>query len=80
VSDEPLQWMRAAAPGDRGGQQATAVCAMCGIELPAGAMVPDGGQACADVRWYCRDTHACTKRWTRGQPARPADETAGYRA
>jgi hypothetical protein len=80
VSDQPLQWMRAAVPVDRGGQQATAVCAMCGIELPAGAMVPDGGQACADVRWYCRDTHACTKRWTRGQPARPADETAGHRA
>jgi len=27
-------------------------------------MVPDGGSACADVRWYCRDMRACTGRWT----------------
>jgi hypothetical protein len=39
-------------------------CAMCGIQLPANQMVPDGGQACADVRWYCRDARACTDRWT----------------
>jgi hypothetical protein len=67
-SSQPLQWMRSAAP-DGGGRQATAPCAMCGIELPTGAMLPDGGQACADVRWYCRDTAACTKRWTERQPA-----------
>jgi len=39
-------------------------CWMCGIRLPAGQMMPDGGSACLDVRWYCRDTWACTQRWT----------------
>jgi hypothetical protein len=39
-------------------------CWMCGIRLPAALMVPDGGSACADVRWYCRDLRACTARWT----------------
>jgi hypothetical protein len=37
---------------------------MCGIRLPAGQMVADGGSACLDVRWYCRDTWGCTRRWT----------------
>jgi hypothetical protein len=37
---------------------------MYGIRLPAALMVPDGGSACADVRWYCRDLRACTARWT----------------
>jgi hypothetical protein len=27
-------------------------------------MVPDGGQACADIRWYCKDAKSCTERWT----------------
>jgi hypothetical protein len=40
-------------------------CWMCGIRLPAGQMVADGGSACADVRWYCLDTRGCTDRWTR---------------
>jgi hypothetical protein len=39
-------------------------CALCGIELPLGLLVPDGGHACADVRWYCKDAQACTERWT----------------
>jgi hypothetical protein len=43
---------------------------MCGIQLPAHQMVADGGQACADVRWYCRDTKSCTERWT-SRLARP---------
>ena len=43
-------------------------CWMCGIRLPASQMIPDGGHACADLRWYCRDARACTERWT----ARPA--------
>jgi hypothetical protein len=43
---------------------------MCGIQLPAHQMVADGGQACADVRWYCRDAKACTGRWT-SRLARP---------
>jgi hypothetical protein len=39
-------------------------CWMCGIRLPADQMVADGGSACLDLRWYCRDTWACTERWT----------------
>jgi hypothetical protein len=46
-------------------------CWMCGIRLPAEQMVADGGSACPDLRWYCRDTWACTERWT-SRPARPA--------
>ena len=49
--------------GGRGALQA-ARCALCGIELPLGLMVPDGGHACADLRWYCKDAQACTERWT----------------
>ena len=41
-----------------------AQCSMCGIALPLGLLVPDGGQACADIRWYCKDAMSCTKRWT----------------
>jgi hypothetical protein len=46
-------------------------CSMCGIRLPADQMVADGGSACPDLRWYCRDTWACTERWT-SRSARPA--------
>jgi hypothetical protein len=46
-------------------------CWMCGIRLPADQMVADGGSDCPDLRWYCRDTWACTERWT-SRPARPA--------
>ena len=45
-------------------------CWLCGIRLPAEQMVADGGSACSDLRWYCRDTQACTERWT-SRPARP---------
>jgi hypothetical protein len=31
-------------------------------------MVPDGGQACADIRWCCKDTRSCTQRWTARLP------------
>ena len=41
-----------------------AQCSMCGIALPLGLLVPDGGHACADIRWYCKDAMSCTKRWT----------------
>jgi hypothetical protein len=27
-------------------------------------MMPDGGTACEDVRWYCKNARACTERWT----------------
>jgi hypothetical protein len=39
-------------------------CWLCGIRLSIAQMVPDGGSACADLRWYCRDMRACTGRWT----------------
>jgi hypothetical protein len=39
-------------------------CWMCGIRLSADQMVADGGSTCPDLRWYCRDTWACTERWT----------------
>lgn len=40
-------------------------CWMCGVQQPANQMLPDGGNACADVRWYCLDAVDCTHRWTR---------------
>jgi len=56
-------------------------CWMCGIRLPADQMVADGGSACPDLRWYCRDTAGCTERWTshatrRGALGPGAAETA----
>jgi hypothetical protein len=41
---------------------------MCGIALPLGLLVPDGGQGCADIRWYCKDAVSCTERWTTAHP------------
>jgi hypothetical protein len=41
---------------------------MCGIALPLGLLVPDGGQACTDIRWYCKDAKSCTERWTTARP------------
>lgn len=41
-----------------------ATCSLCGLERPVGLMVPDGGDACTDVRWYCKDAKSCTQRWT----------------
>jgi len=58
---------------DRGGNRALEVasCSLCGFERPIGLMVPDGGEACADLRWYCKDARSCTERWTSrlGEPA-----------
>jgi hypothetical protein len=45
-----------------------AQCYLCGIALPLGLLVPDGSQACADIRWYCKDAMSCTKRWTTAHP------------
>ncbi len=39
-------------------------CWMCGIRLPTDRLMPDGGSACPDVRWYCQDSRSCTERWT----------------
>jgi hypothetical protein len=53
-------------------------CSLCGLELPLGLMVPDGGHACADVRWYCKDAKSCTQRWTvRRQGSAPRAATVG---
>jgi hypothetical protein len=41
-----------------------AKCALCGFTHPLGLLVPDGGPACDDVHWYCKDARACTERWT----------------
>jgi len=61
-----------------------AQCSMCGIALPLGLLVPDGGQSCADIRWYCKDAMSCTERWTTADPpgyahmpAAPYDVFAG---
>lgn len=47
-------------------------CWMCGTHLPADQMVADGTSACTDIRWYCRDAFACTKRWTSRSATSPA--------
>ena len=49
---------------DRLRQLQSAQCSLCGMTLPIGMMVPDGGQGCADIRWYCMDVKSCTERWT----------------
>ena len=46
----------------------SAQCSLCGVALPTGLMVPDGGQACVDIRWYCKDAKECTERWTASLP------------
>ena len=56
---------------DRLRQQQSAQCSLCGIALSTGLMVPDGGQACADIRWYCKDAKSCTERWTARPGATP---------
>ncbi|HXZ69389.1 MAG TPA: hypothetical protein VEH31_00785 [Streptosporangiaceae bacterium] len=58
----------AAAPRDRLRPPEVAKCSMCGIALPLALLVPDGGQACADIRWYCEDAKSCTQRWTTARP------------
>lgn len=74
----------AAAQRDRLRPLEVAQCAMCGIALPLAFLVPDGGQACADIRWYCKDARSCTERWTASRgprdehtPAYPGNAVAG---
>src|SRR5205814_2330800 len=59
---------RDAAPAGRGkavpAGSATERCWLCGARLATYLLMADGGSACADVRWYCRDARACTSRWT----------------
>ena len=60
-------------PCDRLRPLEVAQCALCGIARPLGLLVPDGSQACADIRWYCKDAKACTERWTTARPPRAPD-------
>lgn len=52
------------AGGPAARRAAVVSCWMCGIQLHQSQMVPDGGSACDDVRWYCKDAGACGERWT----------------
>jgi hypothetical protein len=65
----------------RGGNRALQVaeCSLCGLERPIGLMVADGGQACDDLRWYCKDAKPCTERWT-SRLGEPAADNAPVRA
>jgi hypothetical protein len=70
----PFAWgdsSMAAQRDDRPRPLPSAQCSLCGIALPTGLLVPDGGQACADIRWYCKDAKACTERWTANLPRHP---------
>lgn len=51
-------------------------CWLCGIRLHQNQMMPDGGNACPDLRWYCKDIQACTDRWSSAQRQNRAAETA----
>ena len=51
-------------------------CWLCGIRLHHNQMVPDGGKACPDLRWYCKDIQACTNRAFPAQSQKRAAETA----
>ena len=53
-----------------------AQCALCGVAHPLGLLIPDGGQACPDIRWYCKDARSCTERWTAARLARRAHTPA----
>ena len=83
VSQRPSRWPQAAVRDDDSqGELANAACVLCGIQLSIISLVPDGGSACADVRWYCRDITSCTERWTAsmaqpapaGQPPAPGEQ------
>jgi hypothetical protein len=64
-ADSPALW-----PGDAHRRPLdVAQCTMCGIALPLGLLVPDGGSACDDIRWYCKYARGCTERWTTARPA-----------
>ena len=58
--------------GARSGRRDIIVsCWLCGIRTSSRQMVPDGGSACADIRWYCKDARACTGRWTMPRAPQP---------
>ena len=51
----------------------SAWCWLCGTRQLTSLMVADGGAACADVRWYCQDSGACTSRWTEHRAIRRSE-------
>jgi hypothetical protein len=51
-------------------------CTLCGMAHPLCLLVPDGGQACPDIRWYCKDAKSCTERWTTARLPRRAHTPA----
>lgn len=54
-----------APPGPGGAHRSShESCWLCGKSQTTYQLVADGGDACADVRWYCEDARACTERWT----------------
>jgi hypothetical protein len=67
------------AEGFAGRRVTVVACWLCGISLPRNQMVPDGGSACSDVRWYCRDARECTERWTSPRRAQSTQLAAGQR-
>ena len=75
-SDTAPAELPAPAQRDRLRPLEVAQCAMCGIALPLGLLVPDGGDGCADIHWYCKDARSCTERWTSARPPRLAPEPA----
>jgi hypothetical protein len=62
-------------PGKGNGARRASVvsCWMCGIRLHPSKMMPDGGDWCDDIRWYCGDAKACTQRWTTSRRALSAN-------
>ena len=70
-----------AEPGIAARRSATESCWLCGAWLHKQQLMPDGGPACADVRWYCLDLRTCTERWISSRPhAVPADVAGAKQA
>jgi hypothetical protein len=66
------------AEGLAAGAGAVVSCWLCGVRLRQYQMVPDGGSACGDIRWYCKDARTCTERWTSARrQARAAEVVSG---
>ncbi|MGN6177025.1 MAG: hypothetical protein ACTHPS_29340, partial [Streptosporangiaceae bacterium] len=57
-------------------RSATESCWLCGANLHQSHLVPDGGPACADIRWYCRDLYRCTQRWITSHRRAPSARVA----
>jgi hypothetical protein len=61
-----------AAEGMAARRAAVVSCWLCGTRLHHSQMVPDGGSACDDIRWYCQDVRTCTERWATARRQKPA--------